>query len=185
MRNFENISLEEILAKKNNIEITISEEKAKVVAIESEKDKIYELMIEKFKKDLTEINNVWKELKIRKFMFNTEVKFLYKLNNEVVKQSFVGFYFREDKKTALIDTLVCNNGKNLRISAYDKLEISGWEFKENIAKIYAVWNDAIKVIKQQLADEYINMKNKEVDDIINKYNTEKLALAELKQLFVG
>jgi hypothetical protein len=174
MKNIDTIKdLNTLLENKNSIEVGISEEVAKVIALDSEINDIYNLMIDKIKKDLEDLQDKYYSLKISKTYFATSVK----LDAEVdISNPKVCIRFDSYTRGAYIG---CDS-ENATISLYNT--ISNWFSNESLVSVYKQWNKVKAEIEEGIAKEYIKEKSIKLEKIQNEYLEKQSYLKELKSL---
>jgi predicted RNA binding protein with dsRBD fold (UPF0201 family) len=180
MKKFNKITIEEVLERRNEIEVSVMEEQAKVVAIKTERDNIYNIMLEKIKKDLVELNDIYKTLKLEKRMYDSGISFDYTSPVDQTSAIKVEIACDADKKAAILGGI--NVDKGNRTSIYSSFDVEGFSRKSNISKVYGVWNEVVPTIKQMFADEYIRMQNEKLEKIQRQYESGKATLEELKKM---
>jgi hypothetical protein len=186
MRKFENITVDEVIARRDKIEIAVAEEKAKVVGLKNEKTKLYELMFDKLVKGLQLVNDTYKELKIEKEDFNTGFSVPYTpYHNGSPYDAKVCITFKQDQKNPIVYVTYKNDYHTKNDVIWDGTNFENWYKREMIVTLYSILNDFIPTVRQQLADEYIRVKNEQLEKIQRKYEKEMNDIEEMKRMLVG
>lgn len=175
MESFENITIADIVKIKENFEKQIEEEKSNIAALKYEEENYYTTMLKEIKNGLIDLNDIYKELKLNKNVFDTDFK--YTVIDGAIK---IGICLRKNFNTAEIQGIQKNSYSDVRLPIYDGADINHWNSEKNIMEIYKNWDNIMKTIKQQMIIQYKEEKSKELEELRKEYELKSITVNELK-----